>query len=618
MQAENEYGEIIACEREQTEISEDKLCYGLCSRSYLHRVERGERSCEKILADALLQRMGVSSDKFSYILNVQEQDIIILKEKIVDAVDENREEAYHLIAEYKKQTERKNALYRQFAMLAESILEWKNGGEAEVLKEKVLEAWNLTRRGKPIQKLKEQYLSYFEIALSMFYVRLLDEGERRDEAIAGYHELLAYLETHVDVQDRIKWYPQVSCKLVNLLERNGDHRKAIIICEQALKLLRNQAGLFYLPELLEIYKGLLEKRYQSELEKMPQEIKKRLLNINCIRSSLDWLYKKYEIKQTQWIWDISFGMSELYLCQDVIRGRRLGMGLSQEELAEGICDPVTISRIECGKNYPKRKILVQLLQKVKWSGENSTLTAQIGRPEYHRVTSEISMLTHLGKSAEAEKLLEELNQKVKVKNVYAKQYFLSLLSTERYSLGKIDAKTHYETVKEAFHLTVPEMDYEGLKKWNFSRAEAMCINKMTYSCEKVGQEKHVLQLLYILKLFYERQQFQMRYFRAGYELTMRNIGNLLGNMKEYEAAMEASDVCIKLALSLRQGGNAAIALYDKGWDMEQLWETGRYAKKESLTYVKASYALNLFFDRKIQYEFIERHIQQIYGINCYS
>jgi len=69
MPSENEYGEIIRYQRSQTEISEDKLCDGLCSRTYLHRVENGERTCEKILADALLQRIGVSADKFSYIYN---------------------------------------------------------------------------------------------------------------------------------------------------------------------------------------------------------------------------------------------------------------------------------------------------------------------------------------------------------------------------------------------------------------------------------------------------------------------------------------------------------------------------------------------------------------------
>lgn len=40
-------------------------------------------------------------------------------------------------------------------------------------------------------------------------------------------------------------------------------------------------------------------------------------------------------------------MKEIFL-GDVIRQRRLELGLTQEELCEGICEPMTISRFEIG------------------------------------------------------------------------------------------------------------------------------------------------------------------------------------------------------------------------------------------------------------------------------
>lgn len=611
MTAENEYGEIIKSERIQTEISTDKLCEGLCSRTYLQRIESGERTCEKLLADALLQRMGVSADKFSQMMNVQEQDIILLKEKIADAVNENRKaEAERELSEYRALTEKKSVLHLQFGMLAKLVLAWKNGGSKDKILEGVLTAWKLTREGIPIHKLEGEYLSYYEISLSMLYVCLLDEKGMQKEATDGYRELLLYLARRVDAMDRAKWYPQTAYRFIVLLRKQGDRKTAREVCERALKLLQSQAALYHLPKLLGQYEELLTEEYSAT--QPPENIEKRIADIGLIREALEWLYEEYEITPDEWIWDISFGMSEMYLCRDIIRGRRIGMGMSQEELAEGICDPVTISRIECGKNYPKRNVLTQLLQKLKWSGENSTLTAQIGRPEYHRITSQISMLTHLGKAAEAEKLLEELDRKVGVKNIYARQYFLSNLGVVRFNLGKITKKELYLIANEALYLTIPEISYDKMKEWYFTRSEAMCINIMSNGCETDAETEHVLQLLRVLKSFYEKQPFQMRYFRAGYELTMRNIGNLLGNVGAYEEAIEAADLCIKLGLELRQGGNAAIALYDKGWDMEHLWETGMYTEKESFAYIKASYALNLFFDRKKQYEFIKRHINNVY------
>ena len=60
-------------------------------------------------------------------------------------------------------------------------------------------------------------------------------------------------------------------------------------------------------------------------------------------------------------------------------------------------------------------------------------------------------------------------------------------------------------------------------------------------------------------------------------------------------------------------GNIATALYDKGWDMEKLWEEKLYTKEESLAYIKASYALNLFLGKKEQYKHINAHIKKVYG-----
>ena len=55
-----------------------------------------------------------------------------------------------------------------------------------------------------------------------------------------------------------------------------------------------------------------------------------------------------------------------------------------------------------------------------------------------------------------------------------------------------------------------------------------------------------------------------------------------------------------------------LLLYDCGWDMEQLWNTGKYTTKESLPYIKASVALNLLFYGREQSTFFIQHLQNLY------
>lgn len=46
-------------------------------------------------------------------------------------------------------------------------------------------------------------------------------------------------------------------------------------------------------------------------------------------------------------------MQEIFL-GEAIKQRRLKMGLTQEQLCEGICEPITISRLENGRQTPSR------------------------------------------------------------------------------------------------------------------------------------------------------------------------------------------------------------------------------------------------------------------------
>ena len=108
MREQNQIGKMINYERNRAGLSLNELSKGLCSRAFLMRVETGERTCDKMIADALLQRAGVSADKFAYLLSPKEQQLLKLREQMMSAVEEgNRTAAPELIARYRRKAERK-------------------------------------------------------------------------------------------------------------------------------------------------------------------------------------------------------------------------------------------------------------------------------------------------------------------------------------------------------------------------------------------------------------------------------------------------------------------------------------------------------------------------------
>ncbi len=248
MKWENEYGKMIAYEHKLSSITASQLCEGLCSKENLRKIKEGSRVCDKILADALLQRLGVSMDKFSYLTRMEEWEEIRIREKIVFLVDRNqKEKARQVLKRYKTKLKGKHILFVQFYELASVVLEWKSGERIEKIQQRLQKAWNFTKKGKAFQIEQGECYSFFELSFIMLKIRLLEErGIREDEVEYGieqYQNLLIYLENQVFEQDRVKWYPQAAYRQIKLLRKKGKLEQAIEIAEKSLGLLKDQASL---------------------------------------------------------------------------------------------------------------------------------------------------------------------------------------------------------------------------------------------------------------------------------------------------------------------------------------------------------------------------------------
>ena len=63
------FGRLIRNIRDLQNISREELSRGICSVKALEKYESGEREPEKLVADALLQRLKKSMDKFEILLD---------------------------------------------------------------------------------------------------------------------------------------------------------------------------------------------------------------------------------------------------------------------------------------------------------------------------------------------------------------------------------------------------------------------------------------------------------------------------------------------------------------------------------------------------------------------
>lgn len=108
-------GRIIRELRIRQGISQQMLCQGLCSRSKLSKIESGALWPDVLLAETLMQRLGISEREFTFWGNTEEAEFHELKFRLIGARYLSDSNSPQFLLELERFIAQKdNILYRQF------------------------------------------------------------------------------------------------------------------------------------------------------------------------------------------------------------------------------------------------------------------------------------------------------------------------------------------------------------------------------------------------------------------------------------------------------------------------------------------------------------------------
>lgn len=604
MNANSIIGSVIKDTRERNGISQDTLCRGLCSRTFLARVEAGERECEKILTDAFLQRAGVAADRFSYMADPEEQVVLICREKMYDAVEKNNAAwAKKAFIKYKKLTAQKNKLHGQILLYYQAVLDWQNKKPMDGIMKMLDEAWEISHPGEPMFVNDGKVLSLTELSIAMMRARAIEDSGDGQAAKHCYERLLQYMDTLLDQRDAARIYPQIAYRLTNIYLQSGHTGEALALAQRMIRLLREQARMSY----IRFFLSIVEK--YGDLS--PSE--KDFVGKAC--EGIRWLYERFAVEEWRWEWDVSFSMSEYFLCGKTIRARRETLGMSQEELADGICDPVTISRIECGRVAPKRKNFVALMQKVGLTGCGYDTRLPGRSLEVWKIATEITRLLNQAKAKEAEPLIEQLEVLLDKPNKFELQFLLHVKATTQGNLRKISWEERRNIQSEALYLTMSHISIEKLKKWHFSEGELACVLSLAHAEDRLGNSEPFIDLLSAIKRKYEDSFLDLRHCVNHYEVVCRNLGDLLGNAGRYEEGIQVEYEGIECAMKSSAGAILGPMLFDCGWNIEEILKGGTSIEENALQYLSTSYYLIELYGSETSRIFVKNYIHDKYQMD---
>lgn len=264
-------------------------------------------------------------------------------------------------------------------------------------------------------------------------------------------------------------------------------------------------------------------------------------------------------------------MQEMFL-GEAIKKRRLELGLTQEQLCEGICEPITISRLENGKQTPSRNRINALLERLDMPADR--YYALLSKHELdvealHRKIASYNVRFDQACNEEktqirklALKAHQELEAIIDDDDTLSRQFILRsrvLLGTEN---GNYSFEEKTRMLTEAIRMTAPYFDLDCIGCGLYTTDEIKIINNLATEYSDAGKSMDAIGIWSQLYTYIRKHFHNIPLTRAHLNMVAYNYArelNIIGQFqKAIEIAEEGRQVCLNYGHYLSLPGLLAL------------------------------------------------------------
>lgn len=597
-------GKIIYRERLRKGMMQEELFRGICTQGELTKIESGERVPEKMLADALMQRLGRCTDTLEAIMSVQEYILFDMRETLQRHFYENNCERNDILLEkYARHKVIEQPLHQQFLSKYRAVNEYRKDGDAVRCRKALEEALSITFCEWEGLGLMDYSLCNQELHL-LILIGYFMMPEDADRAVRILEEVALYLEERYYEEEKVKLFPQCMWLLACKYQRDGEWEKVAEYSRRGVDCLTKNEALPLLVELLEFRIKSLR-----VLGIAKDEVILRSYQLESLKAVLhryaDWVLGMDELSKLHYF----YHEEEVSLDYEMLRDIRRNQGISQGDVQS--CTQGNLSRIENGKQSPSRKRVVKIAKEL--GVDKSYYISRVQSEDY-----DLYELCHWRNQASfncewdrAAKIFDKLEIALDMDIPLNRQYVETCKIGNKKVHGEIKPEEGLYQLEKILKYTMP--DYQEGKMRVPSREEFVILNLMAGFMRRFGKIKEGLQLRERILQTFQESRVEEEYHTNSLILLYMSYGEMLETDGQLERAEEMDNRGIQLDIWCGKGKIIGKILANLAY----VYNKSKSPQKQKLQQecLLHSYQICFLMNQKMLAQIVEKSYFSLFGEN---
>ena len=596
-------GRLIAGARNKKNISLEELSQGVMSAEDLNFIEKDDEYADKTTWDFLLGRLGISPLIYECYVEQEEYDLfkarkemreisnrimsntIMGNENISSSIMrcEDTAQLKLLADQLEKRCQRYAALLNNVKNITAAIHQIflanmkgyvilaKQRGElckADALKLHMESEWKRIYSSDAvswIQKPHKVLLAVYEQEMLFLLAQGYEESGESEKAIQILTWLWEQRKRGGDPEENTRVLSFAAWKLAALEWNINRQEKAMEICQEAIdRSIQAESFRGLLP--------LLKRRlfFEKQLKWNQEEWDEQEKTIGMI----DELFAEFQVNPYGLFVLTTFENARI--ADEIIRIRRKEQNLTQTKLSEGILEPESYSRFECGKRKLRWKKKKKLLERLGERGNKVSLLLESTDPDVVEEYQRIQDSSYRKKYDLLKEKIYDLKGKLDKTSKINRQFILHMQNNIDVRFFQILERKQIKMKRQKeIKETASKFDTVSIQEHGWSRTEIAIIKNIANAYRDDKKVEIAISILRKAIESFDKETIGQENACLGKQLLWETLATYLGDVEKYEEAILYAKKGMEKIFENGSAKGISDALYEIAWN-----ERERKAKPE--------------------------------------